>query len=84
MFSTVNRLFGCPRFSPLPHRFNFNSHGFLTALCGFPAASPPITRLLKMVDTPFITFHCFLTASIRPTLKNQQYHISHNRSFIEP
>nr|DAP49947.1 MAG TPA: hypothetical protein [Caudoviricetes sp.] len=32
-------------------------------MCGFPAASLSITRLLKIVDTPFYNFsllpHCF-------------------------
>ena len=44
-------------------RFNSISHGFVTALCGFPAASLSITGLLKIVDTPFYNFsllpHCF-------------------------
>ena len=49
--------------SPLPRRFNSISHGFVTALCGFPAASLSITGILKIVDIPFYNFsllpHCF-------------------------
>ena len=45
------------------HRFLTALIPFLTASCGFPAASLSITRLLKIVDTPFYNFsllpHCF-------------------------
>ena len=63
IFSPVPRLFEHSEFSPLPRRFNSISHGFVTALCGFPAASLSITGILKIVDTPFYNFsllpHCF-------------------------
>ena len=63
IFSLVPRLFEHSEFSPLPHRFNSISHGFVTALCGFPAVSLSITGILKIVDTPFYNFsllpHCY-------------------------